>query len=108
MEIVTFIKDIINETKNEYNVKKNEISDVKKYIISLVKSIYDKDKKFTMYILDQLLEDNLEIIDTDIVLPRDNETILIPEDRIADVNHLKYIRELPQPEQRTERFLSGP
>jgi putative phage-type endonuclease len=104
MEIVTFIKDIINETKNEYNVKKNEISDVKKYIISLVKSIYDKDKKFTMYILDQLLEDNLEIIDTDIVLPRDNETILIPEDRIADVNHLKYIRELPQPEQRTDEW----
>ncbi len=104
MEIVTFIKDIINETKNEYVIQKEDYSDVTDYIVSLVKSVYNKDRNFTTYILDQIVEDNFKIIDTDVVLPRGNEVISIPENRIDDVNHLKFIRELPQPEQRTDEW----
>ena len=104
MEIVTFIKDLINQTKENYTINKEDINDVKNYIVNLTKSIYEKDRDFTLYILDQILEDDLEIIDSDVVLPRGNEIISVPEDRIADVNHLKFIRELPQPEQRTTEW----
>lgn len=104
MEIVTFIKDLINQTKENYTINKEDINDVKNYIVNLTKSIYEKDRNFTLYILDQILEDDLEIIDSDVVLPRGNEIISVPEDRIADVNHLKFIRELPQPEQRTTEW----
>ena len=104
MEIVTFIKDLINQTKENYTINKEDINDVKNYIVNLTKSIYEKDRNFTLYILDQMLEDDLEIIDSDVVLPRGNEIISVPEDRIADVNHLKFIRELPQPEQRTTEW----
>lgn len=101
MEIVTFIKDIIIDIKEEYNLKEENNNDMIEYITSLVHSVYGKDKTFVTYILDQLLEENYKEIDSDIVFPRDSEIIQIPKNRVADVNHLKYIRELPQPEQRS-------
>jgi len=103
MEIVTFIKTIINDIKCEYH-EENINNDMISYITSLVQSTYGKDENFVRYILDQILEDNFKEVETEVVLPRNNEIIQIPKNRISDVNHLKYIRELPQPEQRSSEW----
>ena len=104
MEVVEFIKDIINDSKERYNITDNDYSDVMEYVTSLVQSVYNKDRKFVKYICNQLFEKDFKLIDSDIVLPRGNEVISVPENKLEDVNHLEVIRNLPQPEQRTQEW----
>jgi putative phage-type endonuclease len=104
MEVVEFIKDIIIESKKRYDITDKEYSDVIEYVSSLVQSVYNKDKNFVKYICDQLFEKDFNLIESDIVLPRGNEAIYIPESKLQDVNHLEFIRNLPQPEQRTTEW----
>jgi putative phage-type endonuclease len=106
MEIVSFIKNILYDFKKNYKLTENDHNKVIDYISDSVNSVYDKDKQFTIYILDQILGDNFEILDSDVVLPRNNEVIEVPFNRLNDVNHLKFIREIPQPEQRTDEWFA--
>ena len=53
MEVVEFIKDIINDSKERYNITDNDYSDVMEYVTSLVQSVYNKDIKFVKYICNQ-------------------------------------------------------
>jgi uncharacterized membrane protein YcgQ (UPF0703/DUF1980 family) len=55
MEVVEFIKDIINDSKERYNITDNDYSDVMEYVTSLVQSVYNKDIKFVKYICNQLI-----------------------------------------------------
>ena len=51
MEIVTFIKDLINQTKENYTINKEDINDVKNYIVNLTKSISYTTHKFTINLI---------------------------------------------------------
>ena len=104
MELVNFIQDIIIDINNEYSVTNNDYNDVLNYVAELINITHDRNIDYIQYIFDQVVDTNLQLVDSEVVLPKDNSTNSVPEEYIELVDHVKYIANLPQPEQRTQEW----
>ena len=104
MELVNFINDILVSIQDNYSLTNNDYNDVLNHITEIVSITHNKNIDYVQYILDQLVDTNLQLVDSEVVLPKDNSTNSVPEEYIELVDHVKYIAELPQPEQRTQEW----
>ena len=104
MELVNSISDIITDINNEYSLTNNDYNDVLNYVAELINITNDKNIDYIQYIFDQVVDTNLQLVDSEVVLPKDNSTNSVPEEYIKLVDHVKYIAKLPQPEQRTQEW----
>ena len=104
MELVNFISDTILNIKNEYSLTNNDYNNVLNHVAELVSTIYDKNIDYVQYIFDQMVDTNLQYVESEVVLPKDKSTNTVPEEYTKLVDHIKYIANIPQPEQRTQKW----
>jgi len=105
---LTFLKDIIKDICENNDVKYNDIKSIKYYILDTMKMVFDNVNinliDFNLNKLMKLTYEFNESFEGKVIYNREN--ISIPEEYQELVNHVDFIANLPQPEQRTEEWFA--
>ena len=103
-----FLKDIIKDICENNDVKYNDIKSIKNHILETMEMVFDKvNYDLIDFNISKLMKITYEFnhdFDGKVIYHRDN--ILIPDEYQNLVNHVDFIANLPQPEQRTEEWFS--
>jgi len=103
--MIELIKDIIIDLNHNYRLSYLDYINVLNLIIITVSNVYPTIKdNFVKYVFDQLIDNNLNLVDNEPCLPRDNVPLTIPESHQKIADKIKYIANLPQPEQRSKEW----
>jgi len=105
---LTFLKDIIKDICKNNDVKYNDMYSIKYHILDTMKMVFDNVNidliDFNLNKLMTLTYEFNESFEGKVIYNREN--ISIPEEYKEIVDHVEFIANLPQPEQRTEEWFA--
>ena len=101
-----FLKEILKDICKNSDINYDNISDAKKYVISTMEMVFDDvNLELIDYNFFKLLKINFEYnSDNGGVVIYDKEDLDIPDEYKSLVEHVDFLANLPQPEQRTEEW----
>lgn len=100
-----FLKDLLIDIFNNNEVLYDDLNEVKSHIINTMKlSFDDVNIEQIEYNLPKLIKFNFQLNINDGTIIHKKDDIQIPEEYKDLVNHVEFIANLPQPEQRTKEW----
>ena len=101
-----FLKEILKDLCNNSNINYDNIGETKKHIISTMEMVFDNvNLELIDYNFFKLLKINFEYnYSNGGVVIYDKDDLDVPDEYKSLVEHVDFLANLPQPEQRTEEW----